>query len=110
MGLGMLQLIKMKGPGKIIVVDVRQAALERAKKFGADIVLTPDQVSDELKVTKWEKMDGGIPVVAEVTGYGKALDLAGEMTSVHGTLILWAFTRMGQGQSIWNYGIGKPLQ
>jgi len=57
-GLYMTQLVKLKTPKKLIVLDVNDNRLEAAKKLGADIVLNP-------------KKDNTIKKVLDMTsGYG----------------------------------------
>ena len=88
MGLGVMTLLRLQGAGKIIAVDPRRAALENAKRFGADEVYTPDELPAKYKVTEWnDKMwQQGVGVVSEFTGTQSGLVLAGEMTGIHGTL------------------------
>ncbi len=88
MGIGTLQLAKLKGASEIIAIDVREDALEVARKFGADRTYKPDQVPEDLFITDWPHMNSrsGVPVVFEVSGSAPGLSLAGNMTGVHGTL------------------------
>ena len=53
MGLGFLQLMRAKGAGKIIAIDVRPEGLANAKRFGADELLTTDAVPPEYIVDVW---------------------------------------------------------
>ncbi len=92
MGLGMLQLMRMKGAGRIIAVGKRPEQLEAAKKFGADIAWLPDDVKDPYLVSSgWDFMGKGLPVVVEAAGSASALSLAGDMTGVMGTLSVVGF-------------------
>lgn len=100
MGLGMISLFKLKGAGKIIVVDPRQEAREHAIKFGATEVYAEEDLPDEYILNRkmWsgmhysrsgEKLDifnTGFKMVMEFTGTKEGLRLAGEMVSAHGTL------------------------
>ena len=91
MGLGMVSLFKMKGAGKIVVVDPREEARENALKFGATEVYSPDNLPKEY-VLGWEnfgKLDmftTGFKTVMEFSGTESGLRLAGDMVSAHGLL------------------------
>lgn len=51
LGLGMITYARMKNPDKLIVLDLKDERLEKAKEFGADIVLNPSKcdVVEEVK-------------------------------------------------------------
>ena len=51
LGLCMVQLIKLKTPKKLIVPDINEMRLEKAKKFGADICINPKK-EDAVKIVK----------------------------------------------------------
>jgi threonine dehydrogenase-like Zn-dependent dehydrogenase len=106
MGLGFLQLMKLKGASKIIAIDAREEGLANALKFGADRAIFPDEVEEELKVTDWSRMDGGVNVAVEVSGSQKGLELAGEMTAVHGNLSIVGYHQNGLrsvNMELWNW-------
>ncbi|NCD32217.1 MAG: erythritol/L-threitol dehydrogenase [Spartobacteria bacterium] len=72
LGLCMVQVIKLKTPKKLIVLDMADDRLELAKKLGADIVLNPsrDDVDAEVKA----ETDGyGCDVYIEATGHPAAV-------------------------------------
>jgi threonine dehydrogenase-like Zn-dependent dehydrogenase len=111
MGLGFLQLMRLKGAGRIIAVDMREESLEHAKLFGADEVYTPQNIKLEYKVTEWGHMDQGIKgidVCVEATGSQGGLQLAGDMTAVHGILSVVGY-HQGHGgmrnvnMELWNW-------
>ncbi|WAH38859.1 MDR/zinc-dependent alcohol dehydrogenase-like family protein [Alicyclobacillus dauci] len=56
LGLGMVGAAKLRGPGTLVVLDVKDERLELAKKFGADIVMNPKEVD---VVSKIKEMTGG---------------------------------------------------
>ena len=98
----------MLGAGKIIAIDVRPEGLANAKRFGADELLTTDAVPPEYIVDVWDDgiFDRGIPVVAEVTGNEAALQLAGDMTAVHGHLSIAGYHQGGMrsiNMALWNW-------
>lgn len=73
LGLGMVGAARQSGPGKLVVLDLKDERLELAKKFGADIVLNPsktDVVSEIKKMT-----DGyGCDTYIEATGHPKSVE------------------------------------
>lgn len=108
MGLGMLQLARLKGAGEIIAIDIRPESFDVAKRFGADVSLTPEQVDDDMKILEWDHMRTrtGIPLVIEVTGSQKGLDLAADITGVHGTLSVVGFHQAATrcvNMEMWNW-------
>jgi L-iditol 2-dehydrogenase len=85
MGLLILQLVAQRGPRHLVVADVRDEALERARSFGATHVVN---VADEdaARVVA-EITDGrGVDVSIEATGTQAALTLVGDVTRMSGTV------------------------
>jgi threonine dehydrogenase-like Zn-dependent dehydrogenase len=108
MGLGMLQLMKLKGAGNLIAIDVRQESLDNALRFGADIVYSPDQVPSKYKVLQWNEIGQGVDVSVEASGSQLALDLASEMVAAHGVLSIVGYHQSNQGNrnvrmDFWNW-------
>lgn len=67
LGLCMVQLIKLKTPKKLIVLDPNDKRLAKAKEFGADLVINPVK-EDAQKIVK-DLTDGyGCDVYIEATG------------------------------------------
>lgn len=68
LGLGMITYAKQKNPKKLIVLDMKEARLEKAKEFGADIVWNPLKVNVEEEIMKLT--DGyGCDIYIEATGH-----------------------------------------
>ncbi len=68
LGLGMITYAKMKTPKKLIVLDMIDARLEKAKEFGADIVWNPSKVDVVAEIMKLT--DGyGCDIYIEATGH-----------------------------------------
>ena len=68
LGLGMVTYARMKNPAKLIVLDMQDNRLEKAKEFGADIVWNPgkvDVVAEILKITD----NYGCDIYIEATGH-----------------------------------------
>ncbi len=88
MGLGLLSLVRLRGPREIIAIDPRPEARARALSLGADRALAPEEVGDDLLLTKFSDWDGptGCDVVVEGSGTQAGLTLAGRMVRAHGVL------------------------
>lgn len=68
LGLGMVTYARMKNPKKLIVLDMADNRLEKAKEFGADLVFNPGK-EDVVKIIT-EMTDGyGCDVYIEATGH-----------------------------------------
>lgn len=108
MGLGMLQLVKLRGPSRIVAIDVREASREAALRLGAHEALHPDDVPAEYLLTNfgdWES-DRGFDVVVEGSGTQPGLDLAGKLVRAHGVLSILGYHQGGPRQvdvGMWNW-------
>lgn len=67
LGLCMTQLIKLKTPKKLIVLDVSDERLELAKKLGADIIINPKN-TDAIQEVRSLTQGYGCDVYIEATG------------------------------------------
>jgi L-iditol 2-dehydrogenase len=68
LGLGMVTYARMKNPAKLIVLDMIDSRLEKAKEFGADIVWNPAKVDVAAEIMKLT--DGyGCDTYVEATGH-----------------------------------------
>jgi threonine dehydrogenase-like Zn-dependent dehydrogenase len=99
MGLLSLRLL-VAGGHRVIVIEPREAARERALAWGADAVLTPDEAPGAFPE--------GAPVVIEATGGVSGLALASDLTAIAGTLGILGFHQSAGGQRTvgmegWNY-------
>lgn len=68
LGLGMVGAARLKNPGKLIVLDMKDDRLEVAKRFGADVVLNPGKI-DVVKEIKAMTGGYGCDVYIEATGH-----------------------------------------
>ncbi len=72
LGLGMVGCIKLKNPQKLVVIDLREDRLERAKAFGADVVMNPAKENVVQKIH--DMTEGyGCDVYIEATGHGESV-------------------------------------
>lgn len=67
LGLGMITYLRMKNPKKLIVLDLSEERLEKARQFGADLTLNPNK--EDVKSKVMDLTDGyGCDVYIEATG------------------------------------------
>lgn len=108
MGLGMLQLLKLRGPREIVAIDVREDAREAARSLGANAVYHPDELPGDFRLTRfadWES-ERGFDVVVEGSGTQPGLTLAGELVRAHGVLSILGYHQGGPRQvdmAMWNW-------
>jgi threonine dehydrogenase-like Zn-dependent dehydrogenase len=87
MGLTILQVLSLRGPRRVVVLDTRAEALERATALGATD--TVDVTAGDAAATVAERTAGrGADVTIEATGAQPALELAGETTRMSGTVAI----------------------
>ncbi|WP_324716587.1 alcohol dehydrogenase catalytic domain-containing protein [Carboxydochorda subterranea] len=85
-GLFMLQVARMKGPGLLIAVDPKPHRLEVARQLGADLVLDP-AAEDAVKAVL-DRTDGyGCDVYIEASGAGAAIPQGLQMLRRLGTFV-----------------------
>lgn len=109
MGNGFLQLMRLRGAGKIIGIDLRPEALENARRFGANETYLPQEVPACYLVDTFNDrifLDG-VDVAAEVSGTAEGLALAGVMPRAHGTLDIVGYHQSGGLREVdmkmWNW-------
>jgi threonine dehydrogenase-like Zn-dependent dehydrogenase len=108
MGVGLLQLLKLRGPREIIAIDPRAEARALALELGADTAYAPDEVPDELLLTSWANWEKpfGVDVAIEASGTQPGLTLAGKLVKAHGVLSILGFHQGGARQvdvELWNW-------
>ena len=86
LGLLMLQIIKLKNPGLIIVTDAKPERLEKAKALGAHVTIN---VKEKDVVAEVKKLTGGYgtDVFIEASGYAPAVVQGLEMIRKLGTFV-----------------------
>jgi threonine dehydrogenase-like Zn-dependent dehydrogenase len=108
MGLGVLQLLKLRGPAEIVAIDPREEARARAMALGASVAYHPDDIPAALLLTDWSQWQGprGVDVVIEASGVEAGLTLAGRMVRAHGMLSIVGFHQGGHRHvdvEMWNW-------
>lgn len=108
MGLGLLQLLRLRGPRQIIAVEVRDEARERALRLGATEAYHPQDLPRDYLLTDWSEWRGptGVDVVIEASGTAPGLRLAGQMVRAHGILSIYGFHQGGAREvdvEMWNW-------
>lgn len=92
MGLLMLQLVRLLGASRVFMVDLRQELAPVALDLGAKALISPEQAKDVLN----HATDGRLAdVVIEATGSEAALQLAGELVRIRGTLVIYGYHQDG---------------
>lgn len=92
LGLGMIAAAKMKGPERIIALDLNDSRLELAKRCGADLGLNP--ATDDVVARVQELTDGyGCDVYIEATGHPAAVAQGLEMIRKLGTFVEFSVMR-----------------
>lgn len=86
-GLLVLQVLKLKGCGRIIALDVDPAKLRQAEKFGADLALPADR-EESLQQIRDLTAGRGADVVFDVVGLPASLRTALAAVRAGGTLTL----------------------
>ena len=86
LGLGMIGAIKQRNPKCFIVLDVKDSRLEKAKEFGADLVMNP---AKENVVSEIKKLTGGYgcDVYIEATGHPSSVQQGLEAIRKMGTFV-----------------------
>lgn len=108
LGLGMITYARMQNPEKLIVLDMQDERLEKAKEFGANLVFNPgkcDVVKEIKKLT-----DGyGCDIYVEATGHPSSVQQGLDMIRKLGRFV--EFSVFGSPATIdWSIiGDGKEL-
>ncbi|HOL85132.1 alcohol dehydrogenase catalytic domain-containing protein [Thermoclostridium caenicola] len=86
LGLGMVGAIRKRNPATLVVLDMNNLRLQKAKEFGADIVLNPREVNVVEKIM--EMTDGyGCDIYIEATGHPSSVKQGLEMIRKMGTFV-----------------------
>ncbi len=96
MGLGMISLLRIKGAGKIVAVDIRPKALEDALKYGADEAYLPSGIPDQYLAPLSNINQGGLSLVSEWGETNESLHTAIEMTKIDGCLGIGSYHTGGR--------------
>ncbi|MFP3154130.1 alcohol dehydrogenase catalytic domain-containing protein [Lachnospiraceae bacterium ZAX-1] len=86
LGLGMVGAIKQKNPKALVVLDMKDERLLKAKEFGADIVINPGK-EDAIKRVKEMTGGYGCDVYIEATGHAASVSQGLEMIRKMGTFV-----------------------
>lgn len=105
MGSLIVQGAVLRGPSKIIAVDLDNDRLRLAKNLGADVIINSKE-NDAIRMVM-ELTDGkGADVVIEATGEQVPLDIASEMTRIRGRLVVFGYHVSGPrtvDMGMWNW-------
>jgi propanol-preferring alcohol dehydrogenase len=87
LGIHAVQLARMLGAGRVFAVDVRDAALARAREFGADTVIRADTERAARRIRD-ETAGRGVDLAVELIGVADAVEEAGKCLAHSGRLVL----------------------
>jgi len=87
-GLGVLQFVKLGGAGKTVVLEASPQRSRIAKELGADLVLDPAALGEDLPATILDFTGFGADVVFECAGTPSALEGTVDYVSSGGQIML----------------------
>jgi L-iditol 2-dehydrogenase len=90
MGLLLLQILKARSPRRIIAIDARQEAVDRAKAHGADVALNVTE-QDVRQIVADLTEGKGAQIVIEATGTQNGLTLCGDLVAIRGRLVIYGY-------------------
>jgi L-iditol 2-dehydrogenase len=108
LGLGMVTYARMKNPAKLIVLDMIDERLEKAKEFGADLVLNPGK-TNAVEQVKALTEGYGCDIYIEATGHPSSVKQGLAMVRKLGRFV--EFSVFGSDTTVdWSIiGDGKEL-
>ncbi len=108
LGLGMTTYAHMKNPARLIVLDMMDSRLEKAKEFGADIIINPGK-SNSVKEILDMTGDYGCDIYIEATGHPSSVNQGLQMIRKLGRFV--EFSVFGSDTTVdWSIiGDGKEL-
>lgn len=86
-GLIILQLLKMAGLYRAVMVGTRDFRLEMAKKFGADLVVNVKQEDPVKAISKW--CPAGVDLVVEASGNARVLEDCSKVVRPGGAIVVF---------------------
>jgi threonine dehydrogenase-like Zn-dependent dehydrogenase len=108
MGLGLVQLVRRRGPALIVGVDPDPARRQRALDLGADVVFAPGELPEEYRATTTRAADRRVDVVLEATGSTPGLATAGSLVRPFGQLCVVGYHHTGDApmdMDLWYKGV-----
>ncbi len=108
LGLGMITYARMKNPAKLVVLDMLDQRLQKAKDFGADIVINPKSENAIAKIMAMTD-DYGCDIYIEATGHPSSVEQGLQMVRKMGRFV--EFSVFGAPVTVdWSViGDGKEL-
>ena len=108
LGLGMVTYARMKNPAKLIVLDIQDERLEKAKEFGADIVWNPgktDVVAGIMALTEGYGCDIYIEATGHPSSVTQGMDMIRKLGrfvefSVFGAATTFDWSVIGDGKEL----------
>lgn len=97
-GLIMLQLVKLKGAAKILIIETDPEKQKLAAEFIADVVLNPADNNFQIEIN--EQFPDGIDKVFECAGNAMAAETAISISKKGGTVVIFGLAGAGESISI----------
>jgi threonine dehydrogenase-like Zn-dependent dehydrogenase len=94
-GLLMVQVARLSGAARVLVVDLIPRRLELAKEFGADLTIDPSQETDVALTIKRATENKGVDVAIEISGSAAGLHEAIRCVRQSGLVVASAFYQGG---------------
>lgn len=99
MGCGAISLLKLRGAGRIVAVDIRKESLDNALKYGADEAYLPEELPEEYVADRGHISGRGFDYVMEWGETDESLNLAIKLTKQLGFLGIGAY-HTGESRTI----------
>jgi 2-desacetyl-2-hydroxyethyl bacteriochlorophyllide A dehydrogenase len=99
----LLTQLAVRAGAKVFAISRRRSALKLAEQFGAAATTEPVKA---VELVKWLTRDRGCDCVVEAAGTQESLDLASELTSERGRLVIAGYHQDGPRQvnmQLWNW-------
>ncbi|MCF8241699.1 MAG: zinc-dependent alcohol dehydrogenase family protein [Melioribacteraceae bacterium] len=93
-GLMMMQLAKLSGASKIVVIEPVEFKRDMAKKYGADLTLSP--VENNIKEIIDEFTHGGSDVAIECVGSSESVELAVNLVNKGGCVVIFGLAQSNE--------------
>lgn len=108
MGLATLQLLRLRGPSRLVAIDPRADARAAALTLGADEAFHPAAMPTDRLLTRFDEWETakGFEVVVEASGTQPGLTLAGQLVRAHGLLSILGYHQGGPRDidvGMWNW-------
>lgn len=96
-GLMQMLLSKKRGAAKVVMTDIKEAQLEKAKDLGADIVIKSDE---KVEQTLRDLEPEGFDIVIDATGVPKCVEMGIRLVKYAGKMIVFGACPVGSSMTV----------